>query len=463
MLNQPQDVPEHCGIRRVGYTGRNGVIDDIRQQEIGIKIASHDLHQILLRACRKISIDGLMKLERIAHRQTVARASHRAQRSKTRVQPLSVRFFDPSQPAHHSINHCGTILWLSQHGENPILAPLNRKMARGRLAELAEELSNSIPRPLHRPYRADRVDSAAVGGQFLGRICSRVEKQIHERVLSAQLIGSHGVKSQLERAREGEEHANVSGLRSYLLQNSKDRLQLRCPAVHFGSLDLLVKKPGERPKYRGISSARQVSQPRDPLLLRWLQALPQNGPHLLVLHTLGEHQPPLVQEIVLLQESVAVPWPSVSRRSTRLLHVVLQTLGHVQVDDCPDILLVQPHTEGNGGDNHPDLPRHKGGLRGVPLLRQHISVVCRHANPRLLQVPGGLLRHPLHPHVHDDRIHLAVRRPLEQAEERGGGVVFEGRREVEVAALHLGGLAQSVGRLHSITPHNSRQGQGVAD
>lgn len=66
---------------------------------------------------------------------------------------------------------------------------------------------------------------------------------------------------------------------------------------------------------------------------------------------------------------------SVSSGTPDLLHVALEALGHVVVDDAAHVRLVQAHAEGHGGHHHPQLPAHEVILDPPPLRSRHASVV----------------------------------------------------------------------------------------
>lgn len=68
-----------------------------------------------------------------------------------------------------------------------------------------------------------------------------------------------------------------------------------------------------------------------------------------------------------VQEEVTVRRLCISSRTSYLLHVALETLGHVVVDDASHVGLVQAHPKGHGGHHHPQLAAHEVILDPPPL------------------------------------------------------------------------------------------------
>lgn len=88
---------------------------------------------------------------------------------------------------------------------------------------------------------------------------------------------------------------------------------------------------------------------------------------------------------------------AVSAGPSNLLHVVLDGLGHVVVDDRLNIRLVDAHAERDGAHEHADLIRYEHLLDRVPLLVGLARVVRRRIHPvlgecRRQEVTGALMR-----------------------------------------------------------------------
>ena len=87
-----------------------------------------------------------------------------------------------------------------------------------------------------------------------------------------------------------------------------------------------------------------------------------------------------------------------------LLVVVLEGLGHRVMHDVPDIWLVDPHSEGNGGNDDADLVAHPPLLNIFLFLLAYVGVVEGCPVPLPLQVTTHFLALPLRQAVDDARL-----------------------------------------------------------
>lgn len=65
----------------------------------------------------------------------------------------------------------------------------------------------------------------------------------------------------------------------------------------------------------------------------------------------------------------------ITSRTADLLHVTLEALGHVVVDDSPHVWFVQTHSKSHGGHHHTQLPAHEVILHAPSLRRRHPCMV----------------------------------------------------------------------------------------
>ena len=109
-----------------------------------------------------------------------------------------------------------------------------------------------------------------------------------------------------------------------------------------------------------------------------------------------------------------------------LLRQVLQALGQVVVDHLADVGLVDPHAEGDGGDDHGVRRLQEPVLHPGPLVVFHAGVVGAGRQTRLRQGRRHVLGRLLLGDVDDGRSGGIGRKPLEQqgvavgGEDRGG-------------------------------------------
>jgi hypothetical protein len=116
---------------------------------------------------------------------------------------------------------------------------------------------------------------------------------------------------------------------------------------------------------------------------------------------------------------VAVGSPLPAASAANLLHVVLNALGHVEVDHTLQVLEIQAHSQGNSGDHYLDGPLPKllecfrlllVGKRGMVdggLGRDRVSDVVEHFSH---DPPGAS--------VHQDALALADQRIVEITDQR---------------------------------------------
>ena len=64
----------------------------------------------------------------------------------------------------------------------------------------------------------------------------------------------------------------------------------------------------------------------------------------------------------------------VTSGTARLLDVVFEGIGYVEMDDEPDVALVDPHTEGRSSDDDVELIADEGFLIFDLLLGRHLAV-----------------------------------------------------------------------------------------
>ena len=87
-----------------------------------------------------------------------------------------------------------------------------------------------------------------------------------------------------------------------------------------------------------------------------------------------------IRVIVVEYALCALP---ISTCSTTFLSIVLQRLGNGCVHDEPDILFVDAHTEGNGGNDDVDFVSHPPQLNIFTSLISHLSMVIVAVNLEL--------------------------------------------------------------------------------
>ena len=133
------------------------------------------------------------------------------------------------------------------------------------------------------------------------------------------------------------------------------------------------------------------------------------------------------------------------------------------MEDEADVRLVDPHPEGDGGDDDLDaVVRHDGGLDGLPLGRAHAGVVGGGRDAPLAEGGGDLVGGPAGGGV-DDAWLGAGGDPIEESRAFGVGVAERLDRERDVRPVEAGdddGWSAHAEPLDDLGPNGRRCGGG---
>ena len=163
---------------------------------------------------------------------------------------------------------------------------------------------------------------------------------------------------------------------------------------------------------------------------------------------------------------------AVAPRSSRFLIIGFDAAGHVEVDDEPDVGLVDAHAEGVGGHDDRELAEGEPPLHGGTLLPGHAGVVPGGPHPVGVQHFGQVLHPEAGPHIDDAAFTVVLPKIAQQpllAVVDAGGV---DHTEPEVGAVdggdHLRGVFDAQA-LKDVVPHprvrrrGESQGAGKAE